>query len=177
MSLTLCRIGSGFDSNFWGKSNLEFGQIWSTVGLEFSGGLALPTRLEVRLFFTVSLSMSMNTTRLKIGRVTCLGSTCSHRRSLPFQSSQTCSTLTDRNGRETRRRQERCSEAKKTPPWRSGTMMQEMDCIDGDDAVQSTDESDFLAGIIALIDGSTYPVFSTDRQTDIRFAKHVASNK
>ena len=45
-------------------------------------------------------------------------------------------------------------------------MMQEMDCIDGDDAVQSTDESDFLAGIIALID---------DRQTDIRFAKHVAS--
>jgi hypothetical protein len=42
MSLTLCRIGSGFDSNFWGKSNLEFGQIWSTaVGLEFFGGLAL----------------------------------------------------------------------------------------------------------------------------------------
>jgi hypothetical protein len=110
-------------------------------------------------------------------RVTCLGSTCSHRRSLPFQSSQTCSTLTDRNGRETRRRQERCSEAKKTPPWRFGTMMQEMDGIDGDGAVQSTDESDILAGIIALIDGSTYPVFSSDRQTDIRFAKHVASDK
>jgi hypothetical protein len=56
-------------------------------------------------------------------------------------------------------------------------MMQEMDGIDGDGAVQSTDESDILAGIIALIDGSTYPVFSSDRQTDIRFAKHVASDK
>jgi hypothetical protein len=46
-------------------------------------------------------------------------------------------------------------------------MMQEMDGIDGDGAVQSTDESD----------GSTYLVFSSDRQTDIRFAKHVASDK
>jgi hypothetical protein len=157
LSLYTCRIGSGFmSSNSWGKSNLEFGQIWSTVGLG--------SRLEQDCSSCREFEPEYH--EAEDPPLSCVGTFYLWSSAITAFPVFTKIVLSHRQERKRNQTTPRCcSEAKNTWPWRFGAMMQEINGIDGDCAVEWADKSVLLAGIIEQIECSIYPVFPMDMQT------------